>query len=193
MILIVLPDIQYEDDLLNRARRRDKDALREIYTLYFPAVFRYIRLRVDHIQQAEDLAGDVFLKMLVAFNGKNAPRQSLRGWLFRVARNVMVDHYGKVQQFTTATLDEWLPSGDDVNPEIQLMQQLTREQSRHAVQQLRFDQQEVIILRFGHGLSVKEAGDIMDKSPSAVKSLQFRAINNLRRILQETRIEQSDG
>ncbi len=105
----------------------------------------------------------------------------------------MVDHYGKVQHFTTATLDEWLPSGDDVNPEIQLMQQLTREQSRHAVQQLRFDQQEVIILRFGHGLSVKEAGDIMDKSPSAVKSLQFRAINNLRRILQETRIEQSDG
>ncbi len=193
MILIVLPDIQYEDDLLRKAHRGDKDALRKIYATYFPPVFRYIRLRVDHVQQAEDLTGDVFLKMLIAFKGKNAPRRSLRGWLFRVARNLMADHYGAKQQFTTATLDEWLPSGDDVNPEIQLMRQLSQEASRQAVQQLQFDQQEVIILRFGHGLSVKETGAIMDRSPSAIKSLQFRAINNLRRILQETRIEQYDG
>lgn len=193
MILLVLPNIPDEDRLLKRARRGEQDALREIYTRYFPPVFQYIRLRVDNVQQAEDLASDVFLKMLRAFKGSNAPRKSLRGWLFRVARHVMVDYYGKVKHFTTDTLDEWIPSGDDVNPEIQLMRQLGREQSRHAVQQLAFDQQEVIILRFGHALSIKETATIMDKTPSAIKSLQFRAINNLRRILQDARIEQADG
>lgn len=192
MFIIVLPDIHEEDRLLHRARQGDSDALREIYTLYFPPIFRYIRLRVDNIQQAEDLAADVFLKMLTAFRGRNAPRKSLRGWLFKVARNRMVDHYGKAQQFTTTTLEEWVPSGEDVNPEIQLMHALGREQARHAVQQLAFDQQEVIILRFGHALSVQETASIMGKSVSAIKSLQFRAINNLRRTLQDVRSEQPD-
>ena len=192
MILIVLPDIPEEDRLLTRARQGDSDALREIYVAYFPPIFQYIRLRVDDVQQAEDLAGDVFLKMIKAFRGRNAPNHSLRGWLFRVARNAMNDHYGKVKHFTTSTLEEWIPS-DDVNPEIQVMRQLTREQSRQAVQQLDFDQQEVIILRFGHGMSIKEASSVMGKSPSAIKSLQFRAINNLRRNLQDIRIRQTDG
>ena len=104
----------------------------------------------------------------------------------------MVDHYGQFQQFTVDTLDEWIPSDDDVNPEVQLLRQLSRERSRQAVQQLEFDQQEVIILRFGHALSIRETADIMGRSPSAIKSLQFRAVNNLRRILQPTRIEQVD-
>ena len=193
MFLIVLPDLQEEDRLLHRARRGDSDALREIYALYFPPIFRYIRLRVDDMQQAEDLTSDVFLKMLMAFKSRNAPRKTLRGWLFQVARNRMVDHYGKVQRFTTTTLEEWVPSGDDVNPEIQLMQSLTQEQARDAVQQLDFDQQEVIILRFGHSLNVRETASVMGKSASAIKSLQFRAINNLRRILRDTRIEQPDA
>jgi RNA polymerase sigma-70 factor, ECF subfamily len=192
MILIVLPDIPEEDRLLTRARHGDSDALREIYVAYFPPIFQYIRLRVDDVQQAEDIAGDVFLKMIKAFRGRNAPNHSLRGWLFKVARNAMNDHYGKIKHFTTATLEEWIPS-DDVSPEIQVMRQLTHEQSRQAVQQLEFDQQEVVILRFGHGMSIKETSSVMDKSPSAVKSLQFRAINNLRRNLQDIRIKETDG
>lgn len=193
MILIVLPDIPEEDRLLTRARHGDSDAFREIYVAYFPPIFQYIRLRVDEVQQAEDLAGDVFLKMLKAFRSKNPPHHSLRGWLFRVARNIMIDHYGKVKHFTTATLEEWIPSGDDVNPEIQVIRELSREQSRRAVQQLEFNQQEVIILRFGHAMSIKETANVMGKSPSAIKSLQFRAINNLRRNLQEVRMKQIDG
>ena len=193
MILIVLPDIPEEDRLLTRARQGNVDALREIYVAYFPPIFQYIRLRVDDVQQAEDLAGDVFLKMIKAFKGSNAPHHSLRGWLFQVARNTMNDHYGKVKHFTTDTLEEWIPSGDEVNPEIQLIRELSREESRQAVQQLDFDQQEVIILRFGHAMSIKETSAVMGKSPSAIKSLQFRAINNLRRNLQAVRIKHHDG
>lgn len=193
MIVIVLPDIQQEDRLIHRARRGEKDALREIYTLYFPPIFQYIRLRVDNVQHAEDIASDVFLSMLKAFQSHNAPRKSLRGWLFRVARNIISDHYGRGQRFSMTTLEEWLPSNDDANPEIQLMRNLSRERAREAVQQLAFEQQEVIILRFGHSLSIQDTASIMGKSSSAIKSLQFRAVNNLRRILQDTGIEQPDA
>lgn len=193
MILIVLPDIPEEDRLTRRARAGHQDALRDIYGYYFPPIFQYIRMRVDDVQQAEDLASEVFLKMLKAFRNKNAPHTSLRGWLFKVARNVMVDHYGKAQDFTTTTLEEWIPSTEDANPEVQFMRRMGREQSRRAVQQLPVEQQEVIILRFGHLLSIKETADIVDKSPSAVKSLQFRAVNNLRKILADERIGLQDG
>lgn len=192
MILIVLPDIYEEDRLSHRARLGDKDALREIYALYFPPIFQYIRLRIDDIQQAEDLTSEVFLQMLKAFNGQNPPRKSLRGWLFQVARNILSNHYGRGQKFTVMTLEEWFPSGDEANPEIQLMQELSREQARQAVQQLAFEQQEVIILRFGHSLSIRDTASIMGKSASSIKSLQFRAINNLRRILHDMRIEKPD-
>lgn len=193
MILIVLPDIADEDRLLKGARQGKQDALRDIYAQYFPPIFQYIRLRVDDVHQAEDLASEVFLKMLKAFRTHNAPRHSLRGWLFRVARNSLIDHYGKSQKFSLTTLDDWIPAETDINPEVQFMRQLSQEESRNAVLQLAFDQQEVIILRFGNLLSIKETADIIGKSPAAVKSLQFRALNNLRRILENMRIGITDG
>jgi RNA polymerase sigma-70 factor (ECF subfamily) len=187
MLFIVLPDIAIEDQLLSRAQQDDADALREIYTTYFPPVFRYIRLRVANLQEAEDLTGDVFLKLITAFRGKNPPQHSLRGWLFRVARNVMYDHYGKKQHFSETMLDEWIPSTEQIDPEVQFIRSMSAERARDAILQLKLDQQEVVILRFAHMLSMQETAAIMGKSVSSIKSLQFRALNNLRRTLEGMR------
>jgi len=178
---------------MKRATQGNQDALREIYNAYFPAIFRYIRLRTNQVQEAEDLTGDVFLKLVTAFQKKRMPRKSLRGWLFRVAHNIMVDHYGKKQRFTQTAIEEWIPATDSANPEIQFVKTVSAEIARDALQNLVFEQQEVIILRFGHMLSLQETADIMNKSVQAVKSLQFRALNNLRKILERARIENPDG
>jgi RNA polymerase sigma-70 factor (ECF subfamily) len=193
IFLIVLPDIATEDELMRQASQGNHDALREIYDTYFPAVFRYLRLRVNQVQEAEDLTADVFLKLVAAFQHRRMPRKSLRGWLFRVAHNLMVDHYGKKQRFTLTALTEWIPATEHADPEIQLVRSVGAEAARAAVQSLAFEQQEVIILRFGHMLSLQETADIMNKSISAVKSLQFRALNNLRKTLEQTQIEHPDG
>ncbi|MDQ7025599.1 MAG: sigma-70 family RNA polymerase sigma factor [Anaerolineae bacterium] len=187
MLFIVLPDIAIEDQLLSRAQQDNTAALREIYTTYFPPVFRYIRLRVANIQEAEDLTGDVFLKLITAFRGKNPPKQSLRGWLFRVARNVMYDYYSKKKKFTETALEDWIPASDSLDPEVQFIRSMSAERARVAILQLKFDQQEVVILRFGHMLSLQETAAIMSKSISSIKSLQFRALNNLRRSLEGMR------
>lgn len=193
MIVIILPDIPTEDQLLARARQNDENAMMQIYDSYFPPIFQFIRLRVDDQQQAEDLAGDVFLKLVEAMRGRSAPRHSLRGWLFKVARNVLHDHYGKSKGFTTTALEEWMPSPPSGDPEIQFMQSLHIERLRQALRMLAEDQQEVLILRFGQALSVQETADIMGRSINAVKSLQFRAVNTLRQILGEMRMEYANG
>ena len=100
MIDLVLPDIPAEDVLLARARRADDDALREIYTHYYTPIYQFIRLRTDDRDTAEDLAAEVFFKLVRAVHQHKAPRHSLRGWLFRVARHVIYDHYGQQQRFT---------------------------------------------------------------------------------------------
>ena len=193
MILIVLPDIPMEDRLLTQARQGNQEAMMQIYESYFPPIYNFIRLRVDDHQLAEDLASDVFVKLVSAFRSPNAPRHSLRGWLFRVARNVMHDHYGRTRQLATEALDEWFPSSGDEDPEIQFVRMLDVERTRHALHMLSAEQQEVLILRFGQTLSLQETADILGKNVGAVKSLQFRAVNALRQIFGELRLEGENG
>jgi RNA polymerase sigma-70 factor (ECF subfamily) len=186
MIVIVLPDIPTEYDLLAQASRGDQDALRQIYVAYFTPIYQFIRIRVGDAQSAEDLASEVFLDFVAVVKGRNpGPRQNLRGWLFRVARNKIYDHYGKDRQYPTTTLEEWIPDTSDENPEAQFVRTLNVERARDAMQQLAPEQQEVLILRFGQMLNLQETADIMGKSVSAVKSLQFRAVERLRQILSE--------
>ncbi len=193
MIVITLPDISTEDRLLTQARAGDQIAIMEIYESYFSPVYQYLRMRVESRQEAEDIAGDVFLKFIEAVKGRNAPRHSLRGWLFKVARTELSKHYGKSKQFTTTTLDEWLPASGNTEPEVMFLRTLHTERARHALRMLAEEQQEVLILRFGQALSLQETADIMGKSVSAVKSLQFRAVNTLRKILGEMQEGLADG
>jgi RNA polymerase sigma-70 factor (ECF subfamily) len=193
MILIVLPDIPAEDELLAQARRGNERALMQIYESYFPPIYNFIRLRVEDTAMAEDLASEVFLQFVVSVRGKTAPRHSLRGWLFRVARHTLHDHYGKRQKFTTTVLEEWMPAPMNDDPEIEFIHSLDIQRARQALKMLAEEQQEVLILRFGHALDLQQTADVMGKSVSAVKSLQFRAVNTLRRILGEMRLEVSNG
>ena len=183
MIVIILPDLDAEDRLMADARRGDQDAVMRIYESYFQPIYNFIRLRVDDRAAAEDLASEVFVRFVAALQARNAPRQSLRGWLFRVARNLLHDYYGRQRQFPTTTLDEWLPATDD--PEAQAMASWDIDRTRRALRMLATDQQEVLILRFAQGLDLQETADIMGRQVGAVKSLQFRAVSTLRQILEQ--------
>ena len=184
MIFLILPDIADEDHLLTRAHRGHQDALQEIYLNYYTPIYQFIRMRTDDSDTAEDLAADVFVQLVNAFRHSKAPRHSLRGWLFRVARHTLYDHYHAHPGFTETVLEEWLSISADDQPEAQFIQTMHIETARQAVQRLTIDQQEVLILRFGNMLSLQETADIMGKNANAVKQLQLRALGALRRVLQ---------
>jgi RNA polymerase sigma-70 factor, ECF subfamily len=192
MIVLVLPDIPAEDQLLVEARRGDSDAIMRIYESYFPPVYQFIRLRINDAGLAEDIASEVFVKFIKAVRSRKAPDRSLRGWLFRVARNEIYQHYGKTRQFPTTTLDEWMPVAED-DLETGFIRSMSIDRARSALRMLAAEQQEVLILRFGQMLSLEETADIMNKSVSAVKSLQFRAVNTLRHILADMKVETDHG
>lgn len=193
MIVIVLPDIAAEDALLDRARRGDQRAVMEIYEGYFQPIYQFLRLRTDDAALAEDIAANVFVKLIQALRGRNAPSHSLRGWLFRVARHELARQWGRDKRYATSALEEWesnLP--DDADIESQYIRRLDANRARRALRMLTPEQQEVLILRFSQALSLEETADVMGKNIGAIKSLQTRAIQTLRGVLSDPAGEEGE-
>lgn len=193
MIVLVLPDAAPDDDTLTRARAGDEAAIVAIYQRYFDPVYQFCRLRVADQQTAQDLTSEVFVRFIKALKHETAPQVSLRGWIFRVARNLIYDHYGREPELPVETLDRWMRPDSDTNPEVEALRSLSVARARRAIAMLAPAQQEVLLLRFDQQLSLQETADIMDKQVNAIKALQFRAVNTLRQILHEIDGEQTHG
>lgn len=191
MFLIVLPDLEVEESLLSRIRTGEKQAISDTYDLYFAPLYQYVRMKTGDGSLAEDIVSEVFISLIESLNRPSAPRKNLRAWLFTVARNQIATHYGKQKQLPLSDLEDWMPTSPDNNPEILAGDVIELEKVRHALRMLVAEHQEVLLLRFGQRLSIKETADIMGKSASAIKSLQWRALDTLRSILIEPRTEAS--
>ncbi len=166
--------------LLERITRHDQQALAEVHERYFDPIYRYLSYRISDADAAADLTGEVFLALLKALKANKPPQTSLGGWLYAVARNLAAD-YLKKRVVTVPLLEEIesdLPSLTDQVYLAHLAPTL-----RLAVRQLTEEQQHVIALRFGQGLSLAETAESMDKSVGAVKALQHRALLSLARLM----------
>src|SRR5512139_1491914 len=104
--------VQDELTLLARARQLDPEVLARIHDMYYTSIFRYVAFRVSDHATAEELTSEVFTRLLTALRDKNAPQNTLRGWLYGVAARVVSDHHRKAFRAPQVELDETLVSAD---------------------------------------------------------------------------------
>jgi RNA polymerase sigma-70 factor (ECF subfamily) len=175
--------VQDELKLLARARALEQDALAQIHDDYYGPIFRYIAMRVGDHQTAEDLTSEVFLRLLSALRDHTAPERTLRGWLYAVAFRVVKDHYRQQYRRQDQQLHEGIPSGKPAPADV-VAEKITWERVQGALPLLTDDQQNVIALRFGADLSIRQTAEVMNKSEGAVKQLQLRAVATLARHLE---------
>jgi RNA polymerase sigma-70 factor (ECF subfamily) len=176
------------EDTLERARKLDANALTQIHDQYYPEIYRYVRYRLDNEQVCEDITSEVFLRLLDALHQNRGPNQSLRGWLFGTASNLVNDYLRHHYARPVEELKEHADDGHSVDPnspEKFLDDSFQRQEVRQAFQKLTGEQQHVLALRFADERSLDETARIIGKSISAVKALQFRALASLRRYLDE--------
>ena len=174
--------MQDEESLVRRAQQRDQEAFTQLYEENFDKIYRYIVLRIGNKTEAEDMTQQVFLnalKSISSFKWKGVP---FSAWLFRIARNQVVDYLRKKAKQATAPLDESLVSSDS-NPELAAEHSLDIERLLLATRQLTTAQREVISLRFAGEIPIAQVARVMDKSEGAVKALQHSAIVALRKTL----------
>lgn len=172
-----------ESALLDRARGCDAQAVGELYDRYAHRIYAYVLSHVGNQQLAEDLTADVFIKMLHALRNANAWEDSFSGWLYRIAHNLMIDHFRKCAHSVTLPLDEQIISAQD-NP-VAMVERIMRAQNiGAALLRLTEEQQLVIAYKFFQGLTNLQVAELMGKSEGAIKSLQYRALAALRRALE---------
>jgi len=169
--------------LLERAREYDPEALGEIYDGYSEKIYRYIYRYLSEARLAEDLTAEVFLKLLEAIKASKGPRTHLSAWLYRLAHNLVVDHFRRRPQGESLPLEEGLVAApEDVTVVVE--KKLAQQQLRAAISHLTTDQQQVIVLKFVEGLSNAKVGQVLGKTEGAVKSLQHRALDALHGIME---------
>lgn len=178
--------VSEDTSLLNRAKAFDETALSALYDRYEGKIYSYIYHRVGDAHVAEDLTAQVFLRMLEAIQQDAAWRKSFAPWLYRIAHNLVVDHFRRQARQMHVSLEEAYaaPSSSD-DPHTSTEQALRGERIRRALNRLTDEQATVVTLRFLEGLSISEVATAIGKSEGAVKALQYRAMNTLRQLLDE--------
>jgi RNA polymerase sigma-70 factor, ECF subfamily len=177
--------VNNDDCLLQRAQEFDEAALGELYDRYAPLIYGYLYRRVQNSQVAEDLTGDVFVRVLRAIRQNRFSNVSFEGWLYRIAHNILVDHYRKSNGDPGVDIDlneVQMADGEDLDAV--LTERLSLGSLRAAIGHLSRLQQQVLVLRFGEQLATHEVARVMDKTPNAVAVLQHRALASLRQILE---------
>lgn len=177
-----------EQSALDGLRSLDSQSIGAIYDRFFSEIYRYVRYRVSDESTAEDIASDVFVRLLDAAQKKQGPQSNLRGWLIATASNAVNDHHRRNYRRPVEALSESMPDrGTSVHAQVD-----SREQGRlvrGAIARLSDEQQHVLALRFGQGYSLEETATLMKKNVNAVKALQFRAVASLQRQIGEVSYE----
>jgi RNA polymerase sigma-70 factor, ECF subfamily len=177
-----------ERHALDGLQNLDSQAIAAIYDQYFSEVYRYVRYRINDDSLAEDIASDVFMRLLEAAQKKQGPRSSLKGWLIATASHAVNDHLRKEYRRPVEALPDSLPDREaSVHSEVDSREQNRLVQSAYA--QLTAEQQHVLALRFGQGYSIEETAVHLNKNINAVKALQFRALASLQRQIGEVNHE----
>ena len=163
--------------------RPGAEILAGLYEEFYDRLARYVTARTGNRDIGEDLAGEVFVRAVESIGSFRQRGVPIEAWLFRIARNLVVDHYRRSARRPTVPLDDSMQIAGSSDPAAEAERHIEMEQVMSMMQHLNPAQQEVISLRFSGGLSAEEAGAVMGRTPGAIRELQRTALKALRALM----------
>jgi RNA polymerase sigma-70 factor (ECF subfamily) len=169
--------------LVDAARRGDPDAQGALFDRYYPAILRYARARLREPADADDAAAEAFVSALTALPWFTWRRVPFEAWLFRIAASKVADVHRRRARRPEAPLAAAPEASVASIPDPAGAVAAADERARlvAAVDRLPAAQRDVVILRFFLGRSVRETADQLGRTEGAVRQLQMRALERLRR------------
>lgn len=180
-----------EDELLIiKAQRGNLQAFEELVKKHDARVMTVIVNMVQNVEDARDLYQDVFIKAFRSLQ-KFRFQSEFYTWLFRITINTCISFRKKRTCDLHQSLDEhdenWVIINDTaiLNPEQQILNSELAENIQQSISQLSAKQRAVFILRHYHGHKLNEIAEILECSEGTVKNYLFRAVQKLKRSLQD--------
>ena len=173
------------EDIVKQAQAGEQAAFAELYEMYYDPIYRYVSFKCGNRIEAEDLSGEVFLKMIESIHTFRFRGFPFTSWLYRIAHNVVVDNFRRKGRRPTVPLDKAVNAASDAHSDLERLAEisLTIREVVSAMDNLTDLQKEVITLRFAAGLSIAETAKAVGRKENAVKALQHAGIRKLRNAL----------
>lgn len=174
--------VEDESKLVERAVKGETEAFGILYDLHHARIYRFVYLKVQTREEAEDLAHQTFLhawQHIKTYSPRGTPISS---WLYRIARNKVIDHYRtRKPQIELENALEAQSPGESLAESLDT--KFSSEKVLKAIATLKPEYQDVIIMRFVEEFSPEETASAMGRSSGAVRLLQHRAIKALKSAL----------
>jgi RNA polymerase sigma-70 factor (ECF subfamily) len=178
--------IDGEEKLIESAVQGDPSAFGSLYDHYQAMIYRFVLVKVDSREEAEDITHHVFLSAWQKIETYKHRGHPFSSWLYHIARNLVIDHYRSKK--SNVSLEKIDPESSLIPAvaHFDLSTKLQVEKIHIAIRELKPDYQDVIIMRFVEDMSLKETAGALKKSEGAVKLIQHRAIKELKKKIGDT-------
>lgn len=158
-----------------------KEQFSYIYNQYIEKIYRFVYLKVNSEETAQDITSKVFLNCWESYRKKSEKIENPRAFLYQIARNMVVDHYREKGR-TTIVSAENMPQMADHRTNLHEKAILSSdiEMVKSAIQKLKKDYQDVLIWHYLEDMSVQEISALLNKPEGTVRVIIHRGLNALR-------------
>lgn len=161
---------------------RDTDAYRRLYEEYDAPIRRFLAAKLRRREDVDELCSEVFLRGWEYMTANRV--ENPRALFYRVAHNLIVDHYrassAVPESVLVETLEEVLPDPSSLVEEVATKQEMSALLEK--LRQLKKEYQEVLLMKYVQEFSVEEIAGALQKSSNAIRVLLFRAKRALRKL-----------
>ncbi len=187
--------LEGEEQFIALAKLGNAEAFTVLYNHYLPQIYRFVLIRTEKTGIAEDLVSEIFLNAWTHLPSYESQGHPISSWLYRIARNKIIDHRRTARQPIAIEDDDTeialVDTGallDDV-----VDARINNEQIMEVLRLLPEDYQTIITMRFIEDIEPKVIAAVVQKSEGAVRLMQHRAIQKLRKLLQKNNDENNSA
>lgn len=167
-------------EIIRAVQQGDTAQFATIYDTYAKDIYRFVYIKISHKEIAEDLLSDIFIKVIDQIHRFNPNTASFRTWLYRIARNTVIDYYRTHK--TTVDIDgedtQPVPGSDNLEEATHARLLLADVQKQMKL--LTQDQQDVLLLRVWYGMSYEEIAQVLKKNATACRMMYSRGVSVLK-------------
>ncbi|MFN8153720.1 MAG: sigma-70 family RNA polymerase sigma factor [Bacteroidia bacterium] len=185
---------QTDQELVSLFLKGKEDTLQELILRHERKVFTSIYLLVKDRDLANDIFQETFIKVINTLRSGNYNEEGkFISWVLRIAHNLVIDHFRSLKRMPLVHDTEEYSVFDtlqleDSNIEEKIIAEQIQGQVRRLIEELPFDQREVVIMRHFANMSFKEIADVTQVSINTSLGRMRYALINLRKLITEKQL-----